>query len=406
MIRLVILAVTFLVSLALTSETPSAQKSILQGFQEDLNQAREPRRPAHRPSSRFTRIERFEIQASLNERGYNVGRPDSVFGRRTRAGIAAFQRDIGERPTGILTRGQADILLGLAPVQDAENDDGTDGDPIAEKAEPETMKADQAPAKRAGDDGRMDIVGIAPGQSLTDTEQAIRDRMDVTLALDGTVAGDEPLFGALRLLGDEAKGEAFVLLHAPDGEQRTVVGIARVLYTALNGFPNEDLEAALVDKYGKPDREDRRENAGTYLLWFDGAVTPDPNAEYGLCGHDGGGGFTVTWAEDGAPVDWEAKTKDAGALGVLFDSDGPNVPDFAALYGDMARAHLDDNAKSCFVAGQAALNTLRESDGRDSLIVTLIDFAWYQALKAVASETETSDAGADGSDGKSLDLDL
>ncbi len=57
-------------------------------------------------NSQYSRAERIQIQTSLNNLGYNVGTVDGVLGKRSRAGIAAFQASRNEVSTGQLTAAQ------------------------------------------------------------------------------------------------------------------------------------------------------------------------------------------------------------------------------------------------------------------------------------------------------------
>lgn len=57
------------------------------------------------------------IQETLDQRGYDAGRPDGKFGRRTRAAISEYQADRGEPATGELTEEQIrDLLSAYGPT--------------------------------------------------------------------------------------------------------------------------------------------------------------------------------------------------------------------------------------------------------------------------------------------------
>lgn len=71
-----------------------------------------------------TREERQAIQQSLNEKGFPVGTPDGIFGRKTEAAIRAWQESIGQPPTGTLTAGQEDLLLGRVAEPETPRDTG------------------------------------------------------------------------------------------------------------------------------------------------------------------------------------------------------------------------------------------------------------------------------------------
>lgn len=66
-----------------------------------------------------TLVVRGEIQRRLSMLGFDAGTPDGVFGPRTRRAIADFQKSIGRRPTGEITKGEIAILYertgGAAP---------------------------------------------------------------------------------------------------------------------------------------------------------------------------------------------------------------------------------------------------------------------------------------------------
>ena len=44
----------------------------------------------------------IQVQQALNDKGYDVGLADGIFGRNTRRGVEAWQRDLGLTPTGYL----------------------------------------------------------------------------------------------------------------------------------------------------------------------------------------------------------------------------------------------------------------------------------------------------------------
>jgi localization factor PodJL len=52
-----------------------------------------------------------QVQRSLKERGYYQGAVDGIMGARTRAAIAAFQRDANMEPTGRLDAATLTQLL-------------------------------------------------------------------------------------------------------------------------------------------------------------------------------------------------------------------------------------------------------------------------------------------------------
>ena len=69
-------------------------------------------RKARRGGSGMSKSHIRAIQAALNARGFNAGRPDGILGRGTRNAIRRFQASIGARQTGRLTRRQVGMLLG------------------------------------------------------------------------------------------------------------------------------------------------------------------------------------------------------------------------------------------------------------------------------------------------------
>lgn len=53
-------------------------------------------------------------QAALNKVGFNAGKPDGIYGKRTGQAIGQFQTSIGNPATGRLSAGERDILLARA----------------------------------------------------------------------------------------------------------------------------------------------------------------------------------------------------------------------------------------------------------------------------------------------------
>ena len=51
------------------------------------------------------------IQAILNNNGYDVGKPDGLMGAKTTAAIKAFQASVGQKPTGEITDALVKELL-------------------------------------------------------------------------------------------------------------------------------------------------------------------------------------------------------------------------------------------------------------------------------------------------------
>ena len=58
------------------------------------------------------RTEMRAIQAALNKRGFNAGKPDGIAGSKTRAAISAYQASINSAATGVLSIEQKQNLIG------------------------------------------------------------------------------------------------------------------------------------------------------------------------------------------------------------------------------------------------------------------------------------------------------
>ena len=69
----------------------------------------------------LTREDRRRIQRALTAAGFPPGRPDGLFGRRTRAAIADWQAAEGVKPTGYLDVSAAKALLALEPQPTADS---------------------------------------------------------------------------------------------------------------------------------------------------------------------------------------------------------------------------------------------------------------------------------------------
>ena len=70
-------------------------------------------RKARRGGNGMSKSHIRAIQAALNARGFNAGRPDGIMGRGTRNAIRRFQKHIGHPVTGRLTRKEFSILTGM-----------------------------------------------------------------------------------------------------------------------------------------------------------------------------------------------------------------------------------------------------------------------------------------------------
>lgn len=99
------------------------------------------------PPGAETRAERREIQARLNELGFDAGTPDGIFGPQTREAMRGYQQSIGEEPTGSLTEAQIDRLLGRADTAAAA--EGGTGEAMPEKAAGEETVSGESPAEQA-----------------------------------------------------------------------------------------------------------------------------------------------------------------------------------------------------------------------------------------------------------------
>jgi len=78
------------------------------------NNQRQPARttsPSTRAVSSAARQEARAVQTALNTFGFDVGVPDGVLGRQSRAGISQYQAYMGFNPTGDLDGFQRDVLL-------------------------------------------------------------------------------------------------------------------------------------------------------------------------------------------------------------------------------------------------------------------------------------------------------
>lgn len=59
----------------------------------------------------MNKLQRKAVQLRLNLAGYNVGRPDGIFGRGTRAGVSSWQAQAGYAPNGYLNMAQHQTLV-------------------------------------------------------------------------------------------------------------------------------------------------------------------------------------------------------------------------------------------------------------------------------------------------------
>ncbi len=73
-----------------------------------------------------------EVQAALNEAGYNCGTPDGIAGNMTASAISAYQKDKGLEVTGTITD---ELLSSLFPAEEAAGTETTEAEPVAEMVE-------------------------------------------------------------------------------------------------------------------------------------------------------------------------------------------------------------------------------------------------------------------------------
>ena len=85
-----------------------------------------------------------QIQIVLNERGFNIGRPDGRLGRRTVEALTAFQRKQGFQATGRIDA-QTASALGVSNVSGGQSGGATAGQGGASS---QSGKAQQAPAQQ------------------------------------------------------------------------------------------------------------------------------------------------------------------------------------------------------------------------------------------------------------------
>ena len=60
----------------------------------------------------LSRVERFELQQLLAQRGYDVGEPDGRLGPRSRNALRAFQAAVGHVPDGFASAAMLERLRG------------------------------------------------------------------------------------------------------------------------------------------------------------------------------------------------------------------------------------------------------------------------------------------------------
>ena len=115
-----------------------------------------------KPEAAFalTRGQRRRVQAALAAQGVNPGPADGVFGPRTRAAVAAWQRSRGYAATGELTSGQVQWLLG--PGAQAARQSESEVEQTAATRQSESDLANQAQletARRPEPEGGGDLWG-------------------------------------------------------------------------------------------------------------------------------------------------------------------------------------------------------------------------------------------------------
>lgn len=165
----------------------------------------QPVSPARRDEPAISRDRAFQLQARLNELGYDVGTPDGAIGNNTRRGIARYQASIGAAQTGYITSGQLSALLAGAPsVQQL-----AAGDP--DMLAPQEMRALQQALKDKGYEvGDIDgVAGRATGRAvaafLTDNgydPYTTSIRATYELALDNDAGSPVATVQAAAMQGD------------------------------------------------------------------------------------------------------------------------------------------------------------------------------------------------------------
>jgi len=103
-----------------------------------------------------------QIQIVLNERGFNIGRPDGRLGRRTVEALTAFQRKQGFQATGRIDA-QTASALGVSNVSGGQSGGATAGQGGASS---QSGKAQQAPAQQNQGANKPSTSGQAPKQGV------------------------------------------------------------------------------------------------------------------------------------------------------------------------------------------------------------------------------------------------
>lgn len=92
-------------------------------------------------SATASRKQARQLQTALVHFGFDAGKPDGVFGPKTRAAVAAYQEFIGADPTGVLTSAQK---YRLVRAYAADRRDAGDGDVVLALAEDRRARLLQA----------------------------------------------------------------------------------------------------------------------------------------------------------------------------------------------------------------------------------------------------------------------
>ena len=87
----------------------------------------------------LTREDRRGIQRALSAAGFRPGKPDGLFGRRTRTAITEWQKARGEEPTSYLDADGVKALL--ADVSEPEVPERVEGSPKASAPEQQAVSA-------------------------------------------------------------------------------------------------------------------------------------------------------------------------------------------------------------------------------------------------------------------------
>ncbi len=214
---------------------------------------------------RNDRSTRRRVQEALNAHGYAAGTPDGVFGRKTRRAIRAYQRSIGERATGRLTRSQAIQLLGQGQTAGGQSAGSTGGE--YELLHNYDLPGNDLAMIRNTDLGDCQALCTANPQCRAFT---FNDRADVCFLKSG--AGAQVAFSG-AISGRRAAGGqvASALAQADAGqtgslETRAAAGSA---LAAAQGLGLPAIDGYVANLIGDFNNYDERGNPGRWKLFLD-----------------------------------------------------------------------------------------------------------------------------------------